>query len=149
VEHSKKVFSVAFVRTTNLRKFCGHANSRSIFQRRRYRRRRHPSWVVFFRFMRCGAISPISCRRSSLSRHCRLLDLGRAWDDHLDERVGSQLHLVRSSALRRRWHRGDHAGLPNSPHSGLDPLLKSAMAGLVRRGYRSGSSTQGAPCLNP
>jgi len=46
-------------RTTSLRKFCNQANSLSIFQRLRYRRRRLRSCVLFLRLLRCGEISSI------------------------------------------------------------------------------------------
>jgi serine/threonine protein kinase len=54
-------------RTTSLRKFCNQANSLSIFQRRRYLRKRRTSWVLFFLLLRCGEISSMPYVLSSAS----------------------------------------------------------------------------------
>lgn len=108
--------------------FAATQNSRSIFRRRRYCRRRRRFWVVFCRFMRCRAISSIRigearypiCRSH---RHCRPLEFGRIWDNHLDQRAG-RLAVPRPGSSRRWiWNRERRCELSARDRLSPPPLL--------------------------
>jgi hypothetical protein len=140
VEHSKKVFSVAFV-TNN--------QSAEILQPRKQPFNFPTSAIPSQATQVLGRIFSIHAvlgdQFNSLSAKLAIQFvgvigivayqiLGRIWDDHLDEHLGGQLHLVRRSAL-------DTDGNVESILPGPTPAVTSSWRALGLGGQ--GSSTAG------